>query len=90
MILKTKLTQAEYDEIEALVDQALSAPNKASAKKYIDRLAFLARDFEGPAHNKLSELCAYVKNASGRVADKDRKESFCKMDLFTLRNFIEK
>ena len=32
MILKTKLTQAEYDEIETLVDQALSAPNKASAK----------------------------------------------------------
>ena len=58
------------------MDQALSAPNKASAQKYIDRLAFLARDFEGPAHNKLSELCAYVKNASGRVADKDLKSLF--------------
>ena len=72
------------------MNYALSTPNKASAQKSIDRLAFLARDFECSAYNKLSELCSYVKNASGRVADKDRKESFCKMDLFTLRRFVEK
>ena len=56
MIVKTKLTQAEYDEIETLVDQALSAPNKASAQKYIDRLSFLARDFEDPAHELIRTL----------------------------------
>ena len=84
------MTQAEYDKIKTLVNQALSAPKKALAKKYIERLYFLARDFEGSAHNKLSELCAYVKNVSDRIADKDSKESFCKMDLFTLRRFVEK
>ncbi len=89
MIVKTKLTQAEYDEIEDLVNRALVVPNKTVAKKYTDRLAFLARWFEGPAHNIINELCASVKAASGRVADKEHKEYFCKMDLFKLRRFIE-
>ena len=88
-MIKTKLTQAEYDEIKDLADRALVAPNKAEAKKYTDRLTFLVNYFEGPVHNILSELSAGVKDASGRVADKERKESFCKMDLYKLQRFIE-
>ena len=76
--------------IEDLVCQALAVPNKASARQYIERLAFLARNFEGPAHNILSELCAAVESASGRVADKERKEFFCRTDLFKLQHFIDK
>ena len=88
--MKAKLTQAEYDKIENLVNQALSAPNKAEAQKYIGVLEFLALDFEGSLSYKVSELCAGVKNASGRVSDKERKEYPCRQDLFTLRRFIEK
>ena len=89
-MIKTKLTQAEYDEIKDLTERALVAPNKAEAKRYTDRLAFLVNYFEGPFHNILNELSACVKDASGRVTDKEHKESFCKMDLYKLQCFIEK
>ena len=89
-MFKTKLTQAEYDEIENLANRALVAPNKKEAKGYIDRLAFLASDFQGSVRNIINELCAGVKDASGRVSDKEHKEYFCKMDLYKLRGFILK
>ena len=88
-MVKTKLTQKMYDGIKDLVDQALIASNKSVAKKYADRLEFLALDLEGAALNVLHDLCASVKNASGRVSDKESKEYFCQMDLYKLKRFIE-
>ena len=84
------MTQSEYDEIEGLVNQALSASNKKDAQKYISILEALKRSLEGSARNVMSELCASVKNVSGRVADKEDKEYFCSMDLFKLKMFVER
>ena len=36
------------------------------------------------------QLYAGVDNASGRVDDKDRKESLCRIDLYKLNMFVEK
>lgn len=89
--MRTKLTQAEYDKIENLMNQALSAPNKKAAKGYIDQLEFLGNDFAGSVRNILHESSAYLKDAPSKAADdKERKEDFCKMDLYKLKAFIEK
>lgn len=88
--MRYEITKKEYEEIEDLVFHALNAPNKQEAKRYIMILNNTGYDLAGSAKNILSELCASVDNASGRVADKARKESFCKMDLFKLEGYIKK
>ena len=35
------ISQDTYDEVERLVEQALEAPSKNTAKPYVDRLNFL-------------------------------------------------
>ena len=86
----SRLTQAEYDEIEDLVNQALAASNKTAAKEFIRRLEALKWSFDGTVSSILSKLCRSTMNASGRVADKERKQYFCRMDLSELRTFVVK
>lgn len=87
--MRYKITQEEYNKIEELVYAALSAPNKQEAKRYIQQMYFVASDLGGAANNILHELIAETENASGKVADKYRKESFARMSLYKLRMFIE-
>lgn len=58
------------------MNQTLSAPNKAEAEEYINRLKFLASDFDGLAHNILSELCASVKLLQAKLLIKSAKNLF--------------
>ena len=50
----------------------------------------MAPDLGGSANNILHELIAETENASGRVADRNRKESFARTTLYKLEMFIEK
>ena len=90
LITKGNLTQAEYDEIESLMNQGLEAYNKKYAQKYINSLEALKSNFHAQVFNILSELCANVETASGRVSDKGSKEEICRRDLYKLKNLIEK
>lgn len=82
--MKEKLTTEEYTAIEQLVESALYAPNKQEAQKYIKQIQSYGYDLCGNASNILSELVGYVENASGRVADKERKVYFAKSKLYVL------
>lgn len=72
MSIRNYLTKEEYQEIEDVVNAALSAANKATANTYIQRLDYLCPYLAGAARNILSELKASTSHAAGRVADKDR------------------
>lgn len=82
--MKEKLTKEEYEEIEQLVDCALYAPNKKEAQKYINRMQSYEYSLWGNASNILGELICCVKDASGRVSDKERKSYFVKSKLYVL------
>ena len=82
--MKEKLTMEEYKEIEQLVESALNMPNKREAEKYINKIESYGYDLYGNASNILSELVGYVKDASGSVADKERRVYFAKSKLYIL------
>lgn len=83
--MKDKLSVEEYKEIEQLVDFSLIAPNKKEAHKYINKLQSYGYSLCGNTNNILNELICCVQEASGRVADKERKEYFVKSALYKLR-----
>lgn len=87
--MKYTITQSEYDPIYELMFQALNAPNKSEAKRYIQEIRSKGYGLGGGAGNVLMELCASIENASGRVFDKEKKEHFCKTDYYKLQRFIE-
>lgn len=68
--MKEKLTQQEYQEIKELVDNAIYAPNKKEAQKYITQMQSYRYNLCGNANNILGELISYTQSASGRVTDK--------------------
>lgn len=82
--MKEKLTTEEYTAIEQLVESALDAPNKKEAQKYINKIQSYGYGLCGNASNILGELICYVKDASGRVADKERRVYFAKSKLYVL------
>ena len=89
--MKEKLTAEEYTAIEQLVESALYAPNKKEAQKYINQIQSYGYGLCGNASNILGELVGYVENASGRVADKERKVYFAKSKLYVLGSYgVEK
>lgn len=84
---KAKFTVEEYENIEELVDLAISAPNKKEAKNYINKLDFYGYNIVGNTLNILNTLVACVDNASGMVSDKERKIFFVKQELSKLRRY---
>lgn len=82
--MKEKLTIEEYEKIKQLVDCALDASNKKDAQKYINQMQSYEYNLCGNARNILGELICCVKNASGRVADKERKIYFVRSKLYVL------
>ena len=86
------ISQATYDEVEDLVNKALTASSKAAAKKYIDRLDAIWHfgDYFGYINSVFSDLLASVSRASGSVADKERLCYFAKQDLYKLEGQMEK
>lgn len=82
--MKEKLIKEEYEEIKQLVDYALDAPNKKEAQKYINQMQSYEYSLCGNARNILGELICCVKDASGRVSDKERKSYFVRSKLYVL------
>ncbi|MCM1464719.1 MAG: hypothetical protein NC094_04805 [Bacteroidales bacterium] len=85
--MKDKLSAEEYKEIEQLVDFALAAPNKKEAQKFINKLQAYGYSLCGNTNNILNELICCAQEASGGVADKERKESFVKSTLYKLKRY---
>ena len=83
------ITQAEYNEIKLLVEGAIQAYSKATAKQYIDKLSFKKSDFCGYTAVLFATLVNSVIRASGKVADKDRLVQFVFEDLKKLERRIE-
>lgn len=71
--MKEKITIDEYREIERLVEFALYAPNKNEAQNYINNMQSYGYGLCGRVGNIFGELVCYVKDASGRVTDKERR-----------------
>ena len=88
--MKVKISQAEFDKIEELVNCALSANNKAEAQKYISQIRYVCMDLNGYANTVLHSLISSVERASGRVTDKERLKGFAYTDLVKLQGEIEK
>ena len=89
--MKEKITMDEYKEIEKLVRCALNAPNKNEAQKYINNMQTHGYGLCGRVGNIFSELICYVKDASGRVSDKERRIDSVKSKLFELECYgVEK
>lgn len=85
--MKEKLTYEEYKEIEQLVEYALNSPNKNDAQRYINKIQSYGYSLCGNANYILSELICYVKDASGRVADKERRIYSAKSKLCELEGY---
>ena len=88
--MRNKITQAEFDKIEHLVDCALSANNKAEAKRYISQIEYVCLDLHGYANTVFHSLISSVERASGKINDKERLKSFAYIDLQKLNGEIEK
>lgn len=88
--MKTKISQETFNEIESLVEDALGAPNKKEAARYISRLEFMQRigGYGGYANVVFVQLIASVKSASGRVSDKERLCGFARQELYKLEGQI--
>lgn len=82
--MKTTILEAEYLEIEALVNKAITAYTKAEASPYINRLEFISRQYSGRVRDILSKLISSTTMASGQTAEKERWLYFCKQDLVQL------
>lgn len=57
---------------------------KKEANIYINKLNFYEYEIIGNTRNIFNVLVSWVKNASGRVSDKERKISFVKRELYKL------
>jgi hypothetical protein len=89
--MKEKLTLEEYRKIEQLVDCALDAPNKKEAQKYINKIQSYKYGLCGSVSYILSELICYVKDASGRVLDKERRVYSLRSKIYELEHYgVEK
>ena len=89
--MKQKLTSEEYEQIKQLVECALDSPNKEEAQKYINKMQSYKYNLCGNASYILSELVCYVKDASGRVTDKERRIYSVKSKLYELESYgVEK
>lgn len=89
--MKEKLTMEEYQEIEQLVESALDASNKNEAQKYINKIQSYEYSLYGHINYILGELVCYVKDASGRVSDKERRIYSVKSKLYELGSYgVEK
>jgi hypothetical protein len=90
--MEYKITQTEYDKIEHLAHNAVSASSKNEAKPYLTQLEFIANSggYAGSVRNIIGDLYGSVKNAAGNVADKSRRTYFVEMDLSKLKDFVEK
>lgn len=82
--MKEKLTAQEYEEISRLVEYALNAPSKKEAQKYIDKIQSYGYGLSGRVSYIFTELVCYVKDASGRVGDKARREYSANSKLYEL------
>ena len=85
--MKEKLTKEEYEDVKQLVEFALDAQNKEEAKKYIGKIQSYGFNLYGNAKNIFEELICYLKNASGRVADKEKRVFSAKTTLYKLGNY---
>lgn len=89
--MNRKLTQAEFDKIELLFNQATTAHTKADAKPYMDRLEFavnqLPYEIAGNVRIMASELASATKSATGQARQKDHWLSVATQLLYKLHSF---
>ena len=85
-----KLTQQRFLKIEELVTKAIQAPNKASAKRFIDELKIASCCLPPPSCNIASELLAATSDATGKVVGKESYVKYANSKLYSLRTFVEK
>lgn len=84
------ISQADFRRVEEAVDTVVLAPSKVDAKEPLKRLESLARSLEGEMtgyqREKLQEVLAYARAASGSPRDKDHWEQVLKGSLAKLRS----
>ncbi len=87
---KRKLKSDELAKIETLVESATNAVNKKSAAPYIKQLESIRYKTElTPYVNGVfGELISYVKEASGRVREKDHWTRVAYETLYRLLSFL--
>lgn len=85
--MKEKLSIEECQEIKQLVDNAIYAPNKKEAQKYITQMQSYRYNLCGNAYNILGELISYAESASGRVIDKQHWIECVKNRLYVLEGY---
>lgn len=69
------------------MDYALAAPNKKEAQKYINKLQTYEYGLCGRASYILGELVCYVKDASSRVAEKEKRVYSVRNKLYELESY---
>lgn len=86
--MQRKLSRQEFNEIKALVNNAINTFTKREASNYLTRLEFKCTTLDvgvSPnVHNMLSELVSYAKTASGRVEKKEHWVSATNSALYKL------
>ena len=87
--MANSLTQTEYNEIELLVNHAISAYSKKEASKQLSRLRFMANtlDLAPNIHYMFSELIGYTDAATGRVREKDHWVSAARSALYKMKSY---
>lgn len=85
--MKEYLSQEEYEKIKELVNCAVNAANKKDAENYIRKIQSYGYGLVGRAYNILNELISYVKDAFGRVSDKERRIYAVNSKLYELETY---
>lgn len=83
--------KCEFDEIEALVNKAISAQNREIANEFINKLDLMKRTLNLQPYTTIvfCELLSSVKAASGQVKEKERKLYTVNQCLNKLKPLIE-
>lgn len=84
-----KLTNEEFNEIEDLVNKAVTSSSKKTAKPYLSRLDFMQRTIPliGNVRNIFGELVSSTEAATGQVQQKDHWLTVVNQYLYKLKDY---
>lgn len=86
--MKEKILQEEYEEVKQLVEYVLAAQSKQEAEKYIPKLQYCAYGLSGNVNLIFRELVLCVKDASGRVANKEQLVYLANRKLYEMERYV--
>lgn len=86
--MREYLLQEEYENVKQFTEYALAAQSKQEAEKYIHKLQYCGYGLSGNVNLIFRELVLCVKDASGRVANKEQLVYLANRKLYEMERYV--